>query len=63
LGYDNAHIPPLRKSPKRKSVQPLAFDHIHRRDRVRSYSFRTPEDLLKDFWADVESILGEEGVQ
>lgn len=62
MGYDNAHAPKLRSGPSRRSVTPLAFDHVHREGRVFAYEFQSPGDLLEDFWSDVDAILKEEGV-
>lgn len=63
LGYDNAHAIDVRSGPSKRSARPAAFDHVHRGERVVPYAFRSPEDLLVDFWRDVETILKEEGVQ
>jgi hypothetical protein len=63
LGYDNAHATDVRAGPSNRSARPTAFDHVHRRERVVPYDFRSPEDLLMDFWRDVETILKEEGVR
>ena len=57
LGYDNAHGVAASGS-KKKNV----FDHRHYRERSRAYVFRSPADLLVDFWRDVETVLKEEGV-
>jgi hypothetical protein len=63
LGYDNAHVVDVRSGPSNRSARPATFDHVHRRERVVPYGFRSPEDLLVDFWRDVETVLKEEGVQ
>jgi hypothetical protein len=63
LGYDNAHAPNVRKGPSNRSARPTAFDHLHKGERVLPYGFRSPEDLLVDFWRDVEAILKEEGMR
>lgn len=49
LGFDNAH--PIGKSPD--------HDHWHRNrdDRGREYEFVSPEQLLTDFWHEVDRIL------
>jgi len=57
LGYDNAHAAPARSNPSRRSRRPVAFDHIHRGQRVTHYVFESPGKLLEDFWADVEAAL------
>jgi hypothetical protein len=63
LGYDNAHAIDVRSGPSNRSARPATFDHVHRGERVAPYAFRSPEDLLVDFWRDVETILKEEGGQ
>jgi hypothetical protein len=64
LGYDNAHAPPqLRSGPGRRKATAAVFDHVHRGEKVVPYEFRSPGDLLIDFWTDVEAILTKEGVQ
>jgi hypothetical protein len=40
-----------------------ACDHIHYEGRrVKSYDFRTPGDLMEDFWVSVDAKLKEEGI-
>lgn len=50
LGYDNAHGTTTRRVP---------FDHRHRHssDEGRPYAFRSAEQLLKDFFSDVDNWL------
>jgi len=60
LGYDNAHAikPPKKaKSPRHGK----AFDHKHRHisDHGVPYAFTSAQQLLDDFWADVNRILRE----
>lgn len=63
IGYDNAHTPaPTQRGPARRSRQPSAFDHIHHGDRIKAYHFTTAENLLEDFWHDVETFLNAEGI-
>jgi hypothetical protein len=57
LGYDNAHGVDAPASRKKR-----AFDHRHYRGKSKTYIFRSPAELLVDFWEDVEVILKEEGV-
>lgn len=54
IGYDNAH--PLRLGRRRKT----GYDHRH--DGARSYAYQwvSAEQLLVDFWADVEAFLDKE---
>lgn len=62
LGYDNAHRVPAASGPAARSATRLAFDHLHRGGRVLPYEFRSPGDLLEDFWADVEAHLKAQGI-
>ena len=58
LGYDNAHqirLPgKFRYAGKRR-----AFDHIHKqgREEIVHYEFQTADQLLSDFFADVDKAL------
>lgn len=61
MGYDNAHAPKAATGPAAKSARPLAFDHTHRGEKVVPYRFRSPGDLLEDFWREVEAVLKKEG--
>lgn len=58
LGYDNAHAV---KPPKKHAGRLSAFDHKHRHvaDHGIPYRFTTAEQLLNDFFADVNRILWE----
>jgi hypothetical protein len=63
VGYDNAHVPEELKSSSRAGRQMQACDHIHYEGRrVKSYDFRTPGDLMEDFWVSVDAKLKEEGI-
>ncbi|MCL2645357.1 MAG: DUF6516 family protein [Betaproteobacteria bacterium] len=58
LGYDNAHAV---KPPKRFKYagRILAFDHKHRHasDNGVPYEFKDTQQLLEDFFADVDRVL------
>lgn len=60
LGFDNAHAikPPKRK---RYAGQRLAYDHRHRhaRDKGVPYEFTNPQQLLEDFFEEVDRVLEE----
>ncbi|HEY2344926.1 MAG TPA: DUF6516 family protein [Xanthomonadaceae bacterium] len=62
LGYDNAHAV---KPPKRKrfSGRRLAYDHRHRhsRDKGVPYEFIDADQLLGDFFDEVDRVLKEAG--
>lgn len=60
LGYDNAHV--VKPPKKFKFVgRILAADHKHRHatDRGVPYEFRTAQQLLEDFFDDVDRALAE----
>lgn len=54
LGYDNAHIIKIGTGPGAKKSD--TKDHTHKGERVVPYDFKSPEQLLVDFWADVDKI-------
>lgn len=60
LGFDNAHAvkPPKRK---RYAGQRLAYDHRHRHvsDKGVPYEFTSPQQLLEDFFNEVDRVLEE----
>ena len=62
IGFDNAHPVPHRGS--RYVAAPQASDHWHRTidDEGRPYMFSTVEQLLDDFFDEVERVLGDAGV-
>jgi len=58
LGYDNAHaVKPPKKFKYAGRV--LAFDHKHRHasDKGVPYGFKDAQQLLEDFFADVDRVL------
>ena len=61
VGFDNAHAVARSDGPGGKPIAPN--DHRHLREIVRPYKFTDAYALLKDFWKDVERVLGEEGVE
>jgi hypothetical protein len=65
LGYDNSHpVRPPGSGPAVKSKIPERYDHIDRKGKDSvPYTFRTPYDLVADFFAHVDQILDEEGVK
>ena len=58
LGYDNAH---LVKPPKKFKYagRIMAYDHKHRHatDKGVPYEFKDAQQLLEDFFADVDRVL------
>ncbi len=60
LGYDNAHaVKPPKKFKYAGRI--LAFDHKHRHssDKGVPYGFKDAQQLLEDFFADVDRVLQE----
>lgn len=60
LGYDNAHaVKPPKKF--RHAGRILAYDHKHRHasDHGMPYEFKDAQQLLNDFFADVDRVLQE----
>ena len=60
LGYDNAHA--VKPGNKFKYAgQVLAYDHRHRSasDKGTPYSFSSAEQLMKDFFDEVDRVLEE----
>jgi hypothetical protein len=58
LGYDNAHaVKPPKKFKYAGRI--LAFDHKHRHasDKGVPYEFKDAQQLLEDFFADVDRVL------
>lgn len=56
LGYDNAHgIKPQRK---KYGARRVVWDHRHKGKLVEPYEFESALQLLEDFWADVDRIIG-----
>ena len=60
LGYDNAHAVKLPKKFK-YAGRTWAYDHRHRHalDKGVPYEFKDPEQLLSDFFAEVDRVLSE----
>lgn len=50
LGYDNAHLVPGDKNNN-------PYDHMHKGERIIKYPYQNAEQLLTDFYSDVEKIL------
>lgn len=59
VGFDNAHPVPGAASRKKEP----SSDHKHRLRTIRPYAYRSAADLLADFWAEVDAVLKEKGVQ
>ncbi len=56
MGFDNAHAVAVSKGFKGKR---FSYDHVHRSadDQGTEYVFEGPEQLLSDFWDEVETTL------
>jgi len=58
VGFDNAHaVAGSGPGKKRK-----AWDHKHRLKTVRPYEYTNAAALLSDFWAAVDAVLKERGI-
>ena len=55
--FDNAH--PVRDGNDLTATA----DHVHLGEKVKPYGYSDPEALMNDFWAEVDRVLKEEGVQ
>ncbi|OQB76665.1 MAG: hypothetical protein BWX92_01590 [Deltaproteobacteria bacterium ADurb.Bin135] len=55
LGYDNAHA--IKPRRKRFAATKTTWDHIHRKRKIEPYEFESAEQLMVDFWEEVESFL------
>ena len=62
IGFDNAHAVPAKGSRYKKRAK--ATDHWHRTetDAGRPYAFVNAEQLIDDFFDEVERVLSERGV-
>ena len=56
LGFDNAHA--VKPKKKKYGARKITWDHKHKRQTVFPYEFESASQLLKDFWAEVERIIG-----
>lgn len=62
IGFDNAHSVPSKGSRFKKRAR--EHDHWHRtsKDEGRPYAFTTADQLLADFFAEVDRELATRGV-
>jgi hypothetical protein len=60
MGFDNAHAVKSKKIGKFKG-QIIEYDHLHKdsKDKGTPYAFSSAEQLLKDFFDEVNRILKE----
>ena len=61
VGFDNAH--PIRPTAGPSGRGRARHDHRHRHRSVRPYEYQDAATLLADFWAEVEAVLKERGVE
>ena len=57
IGFDNAHA--IKPKRKKYGARKTTWDHKHQREEITPYEFETAGQLLEDFWAAVETFLGE----
>lgn len=62
VGFDNAHPVAPQSGPAARS-RTGPSDHKHRLKTVRPYEYQDAASLLADFWAEVEAVLKERGVE
>ncbi len=56
--YDSAHG--LCRQGRGYSRKASAHDHRHKGSKVRPYAYTSPSQLLEDFFADVQEVIGRE---
>lgn len=58
MGFDNAHSIKVSSGFKGKKY---SYDHVHKNanDPGTEYSFATPEQLIQDFWDEVDKVINE----
>ena len=61
VGFDNAHAAVRGGGPAARSRRG-PHDHRHRLRSIRPYDYQDAATLLVDFWAEVEAVLAERGV-
>ncbi len=56
MGFDNAH--PVKVSSGFKGRK-FAYDHVHKTasDPGTEYTFSNPEQLIADFWDEIDKVL------
>lgn len=59
LGFDNAHSISEGSGPGARTR--IEYDHKHRGKTTRFYNYKDAGTLISDFWAEVDSVLQEEG--
>jgi len=57
LGFDNAHAILLKKKRKKFNARKTAWDHKHKMEMVSLYEFKSPGQILEDFWKEIYQIL------
>lgn len=55
IGYDNAHA--IKPKRKKFGAKRLVWDHKHNKSIIKNYEFESAQQLLQDFWKDVNDIL------
>jgi len=60
VGFDNAHSVRHSSGPAGRTRRP--YDHRHRYRTIRPYDYEDGGMLLADFWAEVDAVLKERGI-
>lgn len=61
VGFDNAH--PVRQSAGPGGKAKAVYDHQHRVRSIRPYEYRNAATLIENFWAAVDAVLKERGIE
>ncbi len=56
LGFDNAHAVEAKRVGK-FAGRIVEWDHVHKFKRVSHYEFKSPAQLLTDFWRAADQII------
>ena len=59
--FDNAHPRKLGRGPSKKKTD--TGDHVHLGSRVKPYRYTSAEDLMVDFWSEVDKTLKARGIE
>lgn len=55
LGYDNAHR--VKTNKGKFKAKRIEWDHKHQKDSIKIYEFESADQLIEDFWNDVNRIV------
>jgi hypothetical protein len=55
LGYDNAHA--VKEKQGRFAALKTTWDHVHKKHKVLTYEFESADQLMEDFWNEVDNFM------